>query len=150
MLPITRANVIVETENGDDLPPHQRGHTMFMHSNDVDIRYAAFNELGRTDKSVRSVDADPEGLSADASVKGRYAFHLHRTGVDDQDDPAIAIGNTVWGSPGWALSTTTPMRFSKAMHRTPHTGPGLLPKPVTRPVLGEATSQSMPLAKTGS
>lgn len=96
-------NVVIETENGEDLPPHQRGHTMFMHSDDVDVRYAEFYELGRTDKSERSVGTGADDLTAETSVKGRYAFHFHRTGTEENDNPGIAIGNSVYGSPGWGF-----------------------------------------------
>ena len=97
-------NVRIETENADTVPVHQRGHTMFMHSNDIDVRYAAFSELGRTDKSERAFDVgDLETVSPDANVKGRYALHIHRAGVGDQEDPAMLVGNAVWGSPGWGF-----------------------------------------------
>ena len=95
-------NVTIETENSDSIPVHQRGHVMFMHSDNVDVRYAEFAELGRTDKSERAFDAgDVSNMQADTNVKGRYALHLHRTGVSDLDDPAMVVGNSVWGSPGW-------------------------------------------------
>ncbi|NET35261.1 MAG: hypothetical protein F6K19_25075 [Cyanothece sp. SIO1E1] len=110
-------NVVIETENHEDLPPSQRGHVMFMHNDDVDVRYAEFHELGRTDKSKliddfktdkngrRILDGqgnpiknDPEDIS---NQRGRYAVHFHRTGVETIDgEPAMAVGNAVWGSPG--------------------------------------------------
>jgi len=113
-------NVIVETENYAALPSNQRGHVMLMHSDDVDVRYAEFRELGRTDKSQflddfkvnsngqRILDAngnpiknDPEDIT---NQRGRYAFHLHRTGVENlESDPAIVVGNAVWGSPGFGF-----------------------------------------------
>ena len=97
-------NVTIQTENADELPPSQRGHVLFMHSDDVDVRYAAFEELGRTDKSFRSVDVnDVENVQSDTNVQGRYSLHIHRAGVDNLDDPAILIGNTVTGSPGWGI-----------------------------------------------
>ncbi len=95
-------NVVFETENGDAVPVHQRGHVMFMHSDDIDVRYAEFTELGRTDKSERAFDAgDIENIQSDSNVKGRYSLHIHRAGVSDIDDPAYLVGNAVWGSPGW-------------------------------------------------
>ena len=97
-------NVTIQTENADELPPSQRGHVIFMHSDDVDVRYAAFDELGRTDKSVRAFDvADVDPVEADSNIQGRYALHVHRAGVSDLDEPATLIGNTVWGSPGWGI-----------------------------------------------
>ncbi|MEM8935523.1 MAG: cadherin-like domain-containing protein [Pseudomonadota bacterium] len=97
-------NVVIQTENADDLPPSQRGHTMFMHSNDVDVRYAEFSELGRTDKSERAFDVSSvNNVESDTNIKSRYPVHVHRVGVDDQDSPAMLVGNTVWGAPGWGM-----------------------------------------------
>ncbi|MGQ4649116.1 G8 domain-containing protein [Lyngbya aestuarii] len=110
-------NVVFETENFESLPANQRGHVMFMHSDDVDVRYAEFFELGRTDKSKplddfrldgngkRILDGNGDPISGKSTnVRGRYAVHFHRTGADDiSGQPAIAIGNAVWGSPGWGF-----------------------------------------------
>lgn len=97
-------NIRIETENGDALPVHQRGHVMLMHSDDIDVRYAQFDDLGRTDKSVRSVDiSDVENVAADSNVQGRYALHIHRSGVGQLDDPAMIVGNTVNGVVGWGI-----------------------------------------------
>jgi hypothetical protein len=97
-------NVSFETENADLAETYERGHVMFMHNDDVDVRYAEFYELGRTDKSepARNVGEFDE-ISFDSNVKGRYSFHFHRAGVDDQDDPGMAVGNAVYGSPGWGF-----------------------------------------------
>ena len=90
------------TENADSVPVHQRGHVMFMHSNDIDVRYAEFFELGRTDKSRDSQEAvDISVMRTDTNVRGRYSFHFHRSGTRDQNNPAVGIGNAVFGSPGW-------------------------------------------------
>lgn len=100
-------NITFSSEGGDDLPVHQRGHVMFMHSDDVDVRYAGFQDLGRTDKSRPAFDIDdlggPGSVSADANIQTRYAFHFHETGVSDLENPAMAIGNVVDGSPGWGF-----------------------------------------------
>ncbi|MDP5087024.1 MAG: Ig-like domain-containing protein [Yoonia sp.] len=97
-------NVTFSSEGGDDLPVHQRGHVMFMHSDDVDVRYAGFNDLGRTDKSAPAFAVSDLGtLDYDSNIQGRYSFHFHRTGTEDQEDPAIAVGNVVDGNPGWAF-----------------------------------------------
>lgn len=95
-------NVRFETENADSVPVHQRGHVMFMHSDQIDVRYAEFYELGRTDKSERAFDvADLTDVESDTNIKARYSLHIHRAGVGDLDDPAMIVGNAVWGSPGW-------------------------------------------------
>ncbi|MEQ8934357.1 MAG: G8 domain-containing protein, partial [Amphiplicatus sp.] len=95
-------NIRFETENPDTTPVHERGHVMFMHSDNVDVRYAEFYELGRTDKTEQSFDiSDIDNVQSDSNVQGRYSLHLHRTGTADVDDPAMVVGNAVWGSPGW-------------------------------------------------
>ncbi|VAV95245.1 hypothetical protein MNBD_ALPHA05-740 [hydrothermal vent metagenome] len=97
-------NVRFITENADDLPVYQRGHVMFMQSDDVDVRYAEFTDLGRTDKSERAFDvAQLDSVDFDTNVKARYPLHIHRAGVGDQDNPAELVGNAVWGSPGWGV-----------------------------------------------
>lgn len=95
-------NVVFENEDGAATPTHQRGHVMLMHSDDITVKYAEFDELGRTDKSERSFDiATLSSVSPDSNVRGRYSLHIHRAGVNDQEHPAIVDGNAVWGSPGW-------------------------------------------------
>jgi hypothetical protein len=73
-----------------------------MHSPKADVRYAAFVDLGRTDKSrpAFAVESLPR-IAPTSNVQGRYSFHFHRTGV--ASEPAIAIGNAVWRSPGWGF-----------------------------------------------
>ena len=112
-------NIEISTEHADTVPTNQRGHTMFMHTDDVDVEYVEFHELGRTDKSKPLdnyvIAYDPDGFEyriKDASgqnylkgeednIRGRYAVHFHRTGDTIDDTPAMAVGNSVWGSPGW-------------------------------------------------
>ncbi|MEM8633367.1 MAG: G8 domain-containing protein [Pseudomonadota bacterium] len=97
-------NVSIETEDPESADVSERGHVMFMHSDDVDVRYAEFHELGRTDKSEDSFSInDIDDVQSDSNVQGRYSFHLHRTGTDNLDDPTIAIGNAVYGAPGWGF-----------------------------------------------
>jgi PKD repeat protein len=86
----------------------KRGHTMFMHTTEVDIVHVAFWHLGRTDKHF---DLDEVGTNLDgrtgtgANQRGRYAAHFHRTGVLDwQGTPASMRGCAVWGSPGWGIA----------------------------------------------
>ena len=98
-------NIVFTSENADDLPIHQRGHTMFMHSDAVDVRYAEFRDLGRTNKKERAFDIHkPFGrtIAFDSNIKARYPFHFHRTGVTLANKPTMAVGNSVWRSPGWA------------------------------------------------
>ena len=72
-------NVSFETENAEDAEVYERGHVAFLHNDDVDVRYAEFHELGRTDKSEPAQDATLfEDIAFDDNVKGRYALHIHR------------------------------------------------------------------------
>ncbi len=101
----TSRSITVSSAGGPTLPVHQRGHTMFMHSDDVDVRYAAFDYLGRTDKSRSAADLDAFAVVTPTSnIKGRYSVHFHKTGTEHQDDPAIIIGNSVTNSPGWGYT----------------------------------------------
>ena len=94
--------VSFRTVNGESVPVHRRGHVMFRHHNDVDVRYAAFHQLGRTDKSVPSFNSGDLGtLVPDDNIRGRYSFHFHRSGIDEPASPGIAVGNAVFNSPGW-------------------------------------------------
>jgi hypothetical protein len=100
-------NVTFSSEGGEDLPAHQRGHVMFMHNDNIDVRYAGFNDLGRTDKSEFAGPASAFGgvgnLSPDTNVEARYSFHIHEAGVADIENPASVVGNVVDGSPGWGF-----------------------------------------------
>ncbi|WP_372674981.1 G8 domain-containing protein [Aquicoccus sp.] len=90
-------NVTFSSEN----PEGTRGHVM-MHNDMPDpesglvnsVRYAAFEDLGRTDKSVDISPTNPEG---------RYPVHLHQIGMDEDAPTSMVIGNAVSGSPGWGI-----------------------------------------------
>jgi hypothetical protein len=100
----TSRNITVRSEDGDATEVYHRGHVMFMHNDDVDVRYAAFDDLGRTDKSVPAFDVGSlSNVEADSNIKSRYPFHFHKTGTTDQEEPAMAVGNAVNGSPGWGF-----------------------------------------------
>lgn len=80
----------------------RRGHVMFM-TTDVRVQHAAFEALGRTDKS-RPVTNPVNGTPPEPDTpnpKARYACHFHRTGIDSGEDPRVAEGCVVDGSPGW-------------------------------------------------
>ncbi len=95
-------NITIGTQNPAATATHRRGHVMFMQQAPVDVRYVAFWQLGRTDKSFLTLEAaDFDVITPTSNVRGRYAFHLHRKGIADVKSPAIAIGNAVFGSPGW-------------------------------------------------
>jgi len=95
-------NITLATADPDVTPTHRRGHMMFMQDGEVDVRYVSLWQLGRTDKSfltLEAIDFDP--ITPTSNVRGRYAFHLHRKGFNDLEKPVVAIGNAVFGSPGW-------------------------------------------------
>ena len=96
-------NAIVRSENPRGT---RRGHVMFMHTRNVEINYAAFEQLGRTNKRIVADDPvvdldfqrDPTtGLNA----RGRYAVHFHRNGVKNDGNASRVHGSVVSSSPGW-------------------------------------------------
>ncbi len=96
--------VTIRSEQGANAPIHQRGHAMMMHSSKIDIRYAAFDHLGRTDKSKSSLEAIAfSPITPTSNARGRYALHIHRVGTSNPQNPAILIGNAVFTSPGWGF-----------------------------------------------
>ena len=120
-------NVIASSENtsvtsisGDFQKP--RGHLMFMHNLNVNLKYVEANHLGRTDKNIILDDWDFSDLSAQQNTgqpvpnggknpRGRYSFHFHRGGMDMSvfpakpitplPDPAVVEGCVVNNDPGW-------------------------------------------------
>ncbi len=72
-----------------------RGHVMFMHNNDVDVRYAGFYHLGRTNKLA---DMNVGGVNV-ANPIARYPLHFHRAGSAEK--LAAVHGNVVISSPGF-------------------------------------------------
>jgi len=89
----------------------RRGHLMFVHNNNANINFAAFNKLGRVDKTIEYddfsfPDLDPNlkaiALGGD-NVRGRYAVHFHKGGTDKSGSPAQVRGNVVTQSAGWGF-----------------------------------------------
>lgn len=100
----TTRNIVFANLEGAETPVPQRGHVMFMHSDNVDIRYAAFDHLGRTDKSAEASDVSAlSAVTPTSNIKGRYPVHLHRTGMASPEAPAMVVGNAVFGSSGWGF-----------------------------------------------
>ena len=120
-------NIVISSENtsvtsisGDFRKP--RGHIMFMHNLNVDVKYVEANHLGRTDKSIPLDDWDFTNLDAAQNTgsavsgggrnpRGRYSFHFHRGGLDASvfpakpitplPNPAVVEGCVVNNDPGW-------------------------------------------------
>lgn len=87
----------------------RRGHVMFMHNRDVDIDYAGFHKLGRTDKlqviNDPVVDAQWNLLpGTGANPRARYAVHFHRNGVSRSGSPSTVDGSVAIDSTSWAFT----------------------------------------------
>ena len=105
-------NVRIFSEN-PNITAKRRGHVMFMHNLDVDLRYVAFINLGRTDKAIPLDDYSWNDLQESASYqpprgeynnpRGRYSLHFHRGGVSPDLKPAHIEGVSVNNDPGWAF-----------------------------------------------
>lgn len=84
-----------------------RGHIMIMHSPAASVAYAGLYGLGRQDKSIAVNDPvlDSAGKlvpGTGTNPRGRYALHVHRTGLDG-GEPVEVRGSVVSGSPGWGF-----------------------------------------------
>lgn len=103
-------NVQFASENSGAL---HRGHVMIMHTNDADLNYLAFDDLGRSNKiaglndwQIASSDVEGQLGAAEvedlggSNVRGRYSLHFHRGGTDG--DAARVNGAVVTDDPGWA------------------------------------------------
>ena len=103
---ITR-NVIIRSEN----PAGTRGHTLFTSRADVDMRYVAVREMGRTvmgplDNTV--FDQAGNVVKLGENQIGRYAIHFHHD-FGPVSTPAngyqfTLIGNVVDDAPKWGIT----------------------------------------------
>jgi hypothetical protein len=82
--------IVIRSANAK--PLNERGHVMFMKGSQVDIRDAAFVDLGRTDKTA--------GITT-TNVKGVYSVHFHQNGYDNEQR---ITGSVIRGTPGWGLA----------------------------------------------
>lgn len=99
-------NITIASESSE---VNRRGHVMFMHTLDVDVRHAAFSQLGRTDKRVPvddllypDLEEGPICMGQRTNIRGRYSLHFHRGGTSPTSTPAHVEGNVVRDDPGWA------------------------------------------------
>jgi hypothetical protein len=69
----------------------RRGHVMLMHTTDVNLKFARFTKLGRTNKGV---------AISTTNLRGRYGLHFHRCSLDTEIN---VEGLVVDDSPGWGL-----------------------------------------------
>jgi hypothetical protein len=94
-------NVTFRSANTTDVS--RRGHVMFMHTPDVDVRYAAFVHLGRTRKDVDVTNAEGNVSQPGTNPRGRYAVHVHRAGKDDSAAaPVVIQGCVTLDATSWA------------------------------------------------
>lgn len=103
-------NLIFRSKN----PKTTRGHVLFTHRADVDVRYTLFQDLGRTrgtqfasstDRTLR--DADGKIIHVGTNPLGRYALHAHL--LMGPINPAntgyqyVFFGNVIVDALRWAL-----------------------------------------------
>ncbi|MEM7039701.1 MAG: G8 domain-containing protein, partial [Bacteroidota bacterium] len=105
-------NIKISSSNAS-VSAKRRGHIMYMHHLNVDMRYVECINLGRTDKSQRLDDYSWDDLQEEPSYvpprgaytnpRGRYSVHFHRGGFDPALTPAHVEGVTVNNDPGWGF-----------------------------------------------
>lgn len=98
-------NVVVKSENAQ---LDRRGYVSVLGTDDVQIKFSAFLELGRTTKLVPVNDVlfDDAGRvisGTGTNPRGRYALSFERAGVIRDGRAAFVRGSVVSGSPGWGF-----------------------------------------------
>lgn len=102
-------NIILRSEVAGDVL--RRGHTIYFHRAEVDLRYAEFRDLGRT--SIAALDnTTVDGTGAVTKIGtnqiGRYSIHLHHLwGPHNQDDSGYqveVVGNVMNGMRKWGMT----------------------------------------------
>jgi len=101
---VTR-NAVIESESSVF---DRRGHVMFMHNRDVNIGFAGFYKLGRTDKSTPVNDSVVQSdwtlkPGTGTNQRARYSVHFHRNGLTNDGAASIIRGSAVVDSPGWGF-----------------------------------------------
>jgi len=83
-------NIVFATEDTNTVAREHRGHVMFMHNADVDVRFAEFHQLGRTSKDLESFEADDVSpMLTDSNV---FACPM----VKPADKPVLALLIYLW------------------------------------------------------
>jgi hypothetical protein len=98
-------NAVIESET---TTVDRRGHVMFMHSRNVDVYYAGFYRLGRTNKLIPIndpvIDANWNLVpGTGTNPRARYPVHFHRSGSVEDGNPSVVHGSAVVDSPGWGF-----------------------------------------------
>ena len=102
---ITR-NVIVRSHN----PNGTRGHVLLTDRAEVDIRYTAFKDLGRT--TIATLDStvmhSGHATHIGSNQTGRYSLHLHHLFGPASGGPGgyqyVLIGNAIDGGTKWGIT----------------------------------------------
>jgi hypothetical protein len=93
-------NIVVKSENTTG---KNRGHVMFM-TGDVYLSSVVFRDLGRTDKTLITSAANPEG---------RYSCHFHQNRYATM---AQVLDCVVYNSPGWGfVNHSSWVKFSECV-----------------------------------
>ena len=102
---ITR-NVVIRSQN----PQGTRGHVLLTDRAEVDIRYTAFRDLGRTTISPldSTVMSSGHATHIGSNQIGRYSLHLHHLFGPASPPPNsyqfILIGNAIDGGTKWGIT----------------------------------------------
>lgn len=120
-------NIIFQSAKKDST---HRGHIMaMMHPTNIQVKNAAFINMGRTSKDKLTDDriwdhwVEPvvgntyvSALGQECSQlvtppkadisnhRGRYSIHLHQLGASNGSNLAEIRGNVIWGNPGWGIT----------------------------------------------
>ena len=99
--------MIVRSQN----PQGTRGHVLLTDRAEVDIRYVAFKDLGRTmiaPLDSTTLDAGGHATHIGANQIGRYSLHLHHLFGPANPPPNsyqfILIGNAIDGGTKWGIT----------------------------------------------
>ncbi len=101
-------NVIIRSESPDGI----RGHTLFTHRADVDIRYVLFKDLGRTTVDIFDNTVFDKTTGAVTHIgtnqKGRYTLHAHHlmgpVNPTNQGYQFKFVGNAIVGGKRWGIT----------------------------------------------
>lgn len=107
-------NIVFRSEN----PNGTRGHFVGTGHCGIDVRYARFQDTGRTNiNAINNTTADTEGNITHVGTNqiGKYSVHLHHAhgldnGPDPEDYPGVpqpqfrVVGNVILGDVKWGMS----------------------------------------------
>jgi G8 domain len=100
-------NIIIRSQN----PNGTRGHVLMTDRAEVDIRYVAFKDLGRTTISPldsTTLDAARHATHIGSNQIGRYSLHMHHLFGPASPPPGsyqyVLIGNAIDGGTKWGIT----------------------------------------------